>query len=51
MAHLGGFLATCLLGRLRDLTASPAHGLMLCAVFLVAGGALVLRLPAREVNR
>lgn len=51
MANLGGFLATYLLGWLRDLTDSPAHGLMLCAVFLVAGASLVLRLPAREVNR
>ncbi|MDI3403288.1 MFS transporter [Streptomyces cavernicola] len=51
MANLGGFLATYLLGWLRDLTASPMHGLMLCAVFLLAGGALVLRLPASEVNR
>lgn len=51
MANLGGFLATYLLGWLRDLTASPTHGLLLCAVFLLAGGALVLRLPASEVNR
>ncbi|MFF3286597.1 MFS transporter [Streptomyces sp. NPDC003023] len=51
MANLGGFLATYLLGWLRDLTASPMHGLLLCAVFLLAGGALVLRLPATEVNR
>ncbi|MFK4156236.1 MULTISPECIES: MFS transporter [Streptomyces] len=51
LANIGGFLATYLLGWLRDLTDSPVHGLLLCAVFLVAGSALVLRLPAREVNR
>jgi MFS family permease len=51
MSNFGGFIATYLLSWLRDLTHSPALGLLLFAGFLAASTFLVFRLPANEVNR
>ena len=51
MGNFGGFIATYVLGWLRDLTDSPGLGLLLFAGFLAASCWLVFRLPAGEVNR
>jgi len=51
IANFGGFMATYVLGWLKDLTHSPNAGMILFAFFLVFGSYLVLTLPARVVNR
>ena len=51
VGNLAGFASPYLIGAIKDLTHSTNIGLYLLAGVLVAGAIVVLRLPARLVNR
>ncbi|MGF1683257.1 MFS transporter [Photobacterium minamisatsumaniensis] len=51
VANIGGFVATSVLGWLKELTDSSSVGLITFAMFLVVSCILVLRLPKEEVNK
>jgi sugar phosphate permease len=49
--NLSGFVSPFAIGWIKDATGDTASGIYLLAIALVAGALLVLRLPARLVNR
>jgi len=51
VGNLAGFASPYLVGWLKDLTQSTNIGMYVLAGVLVAGAAVVLRVPARLVNR
>jgi MFS family permease len=51
VGNLAGFASPYLIGWIKDLTQSTDMGMFALAAILVAGAALVLRVPARLVNR
>ena len=51
LGNIAGMASTALVGWLTDLTGSPNSALYLFAAFAVAGGLIILRLPAKIVNR
>jgi len=51
IANLAGFVSPYMIGVLRDLTHSSQIGMYVLAGFLVLGAAIVLRMPASQVNR
>jgi nitrate/nitrite transporter NarK len=51
IGNLGGALSPTVIGWLRDVTGSTAAGLYVTAVICLVGGLLVLKIPARLVNR
>ena len=51
LGNIAGMASTALVGWMTDLTGSPNSALYLFAGFAVLGGLMVLRLPAKIVNR
>jgi MFS family permease len=51
VGNLGGFASPYLIGALKDATHGTAAGLFVVSAVLVAGAILILRTPARLVNR
>ena len=51
VGNLAGFASPYLIGFLKDLTQSTHLGMYALTVVLVAGALMVLRVPARLVNR
>jgi D-galactonate transporter len=51
LANLAGFLSPYMIGLLRDITHSSAIGMYVLAGFLLLGVVIVLRVPAKLVNR
>jgi MFS-type transporter involved in bile tolerance (Atg22 family) len=51
LGNIAGFASTFIVGYMTDLTHSTSASLYLFAVILVVGGLLILRVPARLVNK
>jgi len=51
LGNIGGFTSTFLVGWMTDLTGSTSASLYLFAALLAIGGALILTIPARLVNK
>jgi MFS-type transporter involved in bile tolerance (Atg22 family) len=51
VGNLAGFASPFLIGAIKDMTQSTNIGLYVLAGVLVLGAAIVLRVPARLVNR
>ncbi|MEB6336111.1 MFS transporter [Serratia rhizosphaerae] len=50
-ANLAGFFSPYLIGGISSITGSPAWGMYLITLVLLAGSLLVFRIPAAQVNR
>ncbi|VTP63066.1 Inner membrane transport protein RhmT [Serratia rubidaea] len=50
-ANLAGFFSPYLIGGISSFTGSPAWGMYLITLVLLAGSLLVFRIPAAQVNR
>lgn len=51
MGNLAGFAGTALMGWMTDLTGSSQSSLYLFGVMMFFGGAMILTIPARLVNK
>ncbi len=51
LGNIGGFASTFLVGLMTDLTHSTSSSLYFFAALIAAGGALILTIPARLVNK
>jgi D-galactonate transporter len=51
IGNLGGYVSPSVVGWLKDTTGSTAAGIYVTAVVVLIGGLLVLRIPAKLVNR
>ena len=51
MGNIAGFVSSWVVGRMTDLTGSSGSSLYLFGALMFVGGAMILTLPARLVNK